>query len=102
MIPKRIYLTEQELQDTATCERMVSCNESYGDITEEYINLKQIWHDVSEEPTGRYWRIMCQDEEGGCWVENRNNAMLLHNTWDEYVAVEIVVKWAYVIDLLPK
>ena len=39
MLPKKIYLTEQELQDTITCVRMVSIDEPYRDMTEEYTNL---------------------------------------------------------------
>ena len=48
MLPKKIYLTEQELQDTITCERMVSIDEPYRDMTEEYTNLNQVWTDANE------------------------------------------------------
>lgn len=65
-------------------------------------DLSSLWHDVNEEPEGDYWRILCQDEMNGCWVENRVDAMLLHNTWNEYTATELLVKWAYINDLLPK
>ena len=61
-----------------------------------------VWHDVSEEPVGNNWKILCQDEMNGCWVENRVDAMLLHNTWNEYAGIEMLVKWAYIRDLLPK
>ena len=61
-----------------------------------------IWYEASKEPEGNNWRILCQDEEGGCWVENRDEVMRLHNTWDEYAATELVVKWAYISDILPK
>ena len=69
---------------------------------EECLNLSSVWHSADEEPVGGYWRILCQDEEDGCWVENSNDAIRLHNTWNEYVAIELVVKWAYIRDLLPK
>lgn len=61
-----------------------------------------VWHDASEEPVGNNWKILCQDEMNGCWVENRVDAMLLHNTWNEYAGIEMLVKWAYIRDLLPK
>lgn len=61
-----------------------------------------LWHDASEEPVGNNWKILCQDEMNGCWVENRVDAMLLHNTWNEYAGIEMLVKWAYINDLLPK
>ena len=63
---------------------------------------ENIWHDASEEPVGNKWKILCQDEMNGCWVENRVDAMLLHNTWNEYAGIEMLVKWAYINDLLPK
>ena len=65
-------------------------------------DTSSLWHSADEEPVGGYWRILCQDEEDGCWVENSNDAIRLHNTWNEYVAIELVVKWAYIRDLLPK
>ena len=61
-----------------------------------------VWHSADKRPEGKYWRILCQDEEGGCWVENKNDAMRLHNTWSGYAGIEMLVKWAYIKDLLPK
>lgn len=61
---------------------------------------KSVWHPASEEPSGKDWRIMCQDEDGGCWIDNRIDAMLLHNTWNEYAVTEAVVKWAYIDELI--
>lgn len=63
---------------------------------------KNVWHQADEEPQGNNWKILCQDEENGCWVENRTDAIDIHNTWNEYVEIEMVVKWAYISDLLPK
>lgn len=63
---------------------------------------KNVWHDASEEPKGNYWKILCQDEEGSCWVEERGDMVYSHNTWNEYIEIEMVVKWAYISDLLPK
>ena len=65
-------------------------------------DTSSLWHDASEEPVGNNWKILCQDEMNGCWVENRVDAMLLHNTWNEYAGIEMLVKWAYIRDLLPK
>ena len=61
-----------------------------------------VWHPVSEEPQGNNWKILCQDEENDCWAENRTDAIDLHNAWNEYVEIEMVVKWAYISDILPK
>lgn len=65
------------------------------------VNLNDVWHDKSEEPGGYNWSILCQDTGGSCWVENMF-VVLLHNTWAEYTAIEMVAKWAYIKDLLPK
>ena len=59
-----------------------------------------VWHQADKEPQGNNWKILCQDEDGGCWVENKNDAMRLHNTWNEYAAIEMVVKWAYINELI--
>lgn len=69
---------------------------------DKHPDISALWHPVSEEPQGNSWKILCQDEENGCWVENRTDAIDLHNTWNEYVEIEMVVKWAYISDLLPK
>ena len=68
---------------------------------EECLNLSSLWHPASEEPAGNNWKILCQDEMNGCWVENRVDAMLLHNNWNEYAACECIIRWAYISDLLP-
>lgn len=63
---------------------------------------KNVWHSADEEPGDKDWKILCEDEEGGCWVEYETQAIRLHNNWKEYTAIEMVVKWAYISDLLPK
>lgn len=72
------------------------------DFADNNPDLSSLWHNASEEPVGNKWKILCQDEMNGYWVENRVNAMLLHNTWNEFAGIEMVVRWAYISDLLPK
>lgn len=97
MIPKKIYLNEQELHDAITCERMVSCNEPCRDMTEEYINLKQIWHDASEEPDHNRTIVITT-------VTNQVGIIPLGDNfvwfWD--LSKDSVRMWAYISDLLPK
>ena len=62
---------------------------------------KNVWHPASEEPEGDNWSIICQGTGGNCWLEIMFD-VLMHNTWDEYVEEEMIVKWAYINDLLPK
>ena len=64
--------------------------------------LANLWRGASEEPKGDNWKILCVDVYDKCWVDNRVNAFLLHNKWDEYAAIELVKMWAYIDDLLPK
>ena len=61
-----------------------------------------VWHDASEEPQGYNRPFLCQDTGGGFWVENMFVVLRTYNTWNEYVKIEMVDKWAYIEDLSPK
>ena len=104
MKPKKIYLNEQELHDAITCERMVSCNEPYRDMTEEYINLRQIWHDASEEPEIGS-NIVAIDSDGIWWdIQPYSDCDYDWNGlkgWRSCVRTYDIQKWAYISDLLP-
>lgn len=69
--------------------------------SDEHPDLSSLWHKASEEPQGYNCSILCQDTEGNCWVENMF-VVLPHNTWDEYIKIEMVDKWAYIEDFIPK
>ena len=58
------------------------------------------WHDASEEPQGNNWHILCQNEMDGYCLESR--VFMLNDPWKEFVEEEMIVKWAYIKDLLPK
>lgn len=90
------------------------CNYSYGRIynaeiasfeagakwAEEHLNLSSPWHQASEEPVGRGWRIICEDEEGKYWIKDWADVIQIHYIWNEYVKAEMIVKWAYVDELI--
>ena len=59
---------------------------------------KNVWHKASEEPAGRDWKILCEDESGNCWVASRRNGY----NWKKFAENEALTRWAYVSDLLPK
>lgn len=61
---------------------------------------KNIWHHASEEPQGTDWRIICQDEEGKFWIKDWADVILLYNTWNTYVTIEKLIKWAYIDELI--
>ena len=65
-------------------------------------HLKNVWHDASEEPAGRDWRILCEDESGKCWVASRRDAFTIGYNWQEFAEDEALTRWAYVSELLPK
>lgn len=97
MIPKKIYLNEQELHDAIIFERMVSCNEPYGDMTKEYVNISQFWHDASEEPNHNRTIVITT-------VTNQVEIIPLGDNfvWFWNLSKDSVRMWAYISDLLPK
>ena len=97
MIPRKIYLRENELKDQFMCERMVSCDASIGSCNIEYTNLSQIWHDAVEEPkeatdilfvskNGKVHKVSKIDNSLFDWLKDNDG----------------IDKWAYISDLLPK
>ena len=113
---KRMMNREEEILN-ASADTFISCGDEFTRAikmlwvtafiagaawADKHPDISALWHPASEEPQGNNWKILCQDEENGCWVENRTDAIDLHNTWNEYVEIEMVVKWAYISDLLPK
>lgn len=99
MIPKKIYLNKQELHDAITCERMVSCNEPYRDMTEEYVNLRQIWHDASEKPHAKKWLLVQLDKDDYKILCLKD---LYIDLWCDWCKIFNFIHWAYIDDLLPK
>lgn len=97
MIPKKIYLNEEELKDNYTCERMVSCDAPIGNCNVEYTDLSQVWHDASEEPKLiNYWILV---------LDYKNKVIVTisgYGKWRGFVKKNGIVRWAYVADILPK
>lgn len=118
MIPKKIYLSKEELEGVLTGERMGSIDEPYDVMTEEYVNLKQVWHDASEEPLDKDKRILSYSEDFDYFIMAFPNHLMIdvfhiskerkYNfngeffDWSKIVAYFILTKWAYISDLLPK
>ena len=69
---------------------------------DEHPNLESLWHDACEEPQGEY-KIICQDEFEHVWLTDWREVVKQHASgWEEYVACECIVNWAYVSDIMPK
>ena len=69
---------------------------------DEHPNFGSVWHEPSEEPEGDYCDILHQDENGCCWIESKADVMQLYDTWNEFIEIETIIRWAFVSDLLPK
>ena len=39
-------------------------------------------------------------EEGKFWIKDWADVILLYNTWNTYVTIEKLVKWAYIDELI--
>lgn len=96
MLPKKIYLRKEELQEQFMCERMVSCDVPIGSCNVEYTDLSQVWHDATEKPN-KDMVLLLKDKYG------YHIMTLDHNcNWVTYAEGLGVQKWAYIDDLLPK
>lgn len=109
MIPKRIYLREAEFDDLFTSERMVSCDEPYSDLTVEFTNLSEVWHDASEMPKENYKNIIYQTNYYSMYNVHitfiptcLRSCKITSRSWNEFVKEVNMKKWAYIDDLLPK
>lgn len=102
MIPMKIYLTKQELQDTTTCEKMVSIEEPYRDMIMEYIDINQMWYDTSKEPKDGSHILMQYNYEGDKELKSFHIKYNKYMDWQKLVRFYGISRWAYVSDLLPK
>ena len=69
---------------------------------DEHPNLESLWHKASEEPQGEY-EIIYQDEFNHVWLSTyRKDIEQYKNWWEECVACNYIIRWAYISDLLPK
>lgn len=74
---------------------------------DENINLESLWHDAEEEPEEANWLILCFDEDGNCWLYSKyqmslDNDELGRTGWKDFINYDLVTKWTYVKDLVPK
>ena len=111
---KRLMSREEQLQQTA--EEWADYYKHAEDSC-DYISIrvaykegaawadkhpKNVWHQADEEPQGRDWRILCEDESGKCWVASRRDAFTIGYNWQEFAEDEALTRWAFIKDLLPK
>ena len=108
MIPKKIYLRKEELDDLFTSERMVSCDEPYRDINVEFTNLSEVWHNASEIPQENHKNIIYQTNYHSMYNVHiafiptcLRSCKITSRNWDEFVKEVNMRRWAYINALLP-
>lgn len=76
--------------------------DKYDDVQWADKNLKNIWHNVSEEPKCKELLIIYCEDIGGLPID----ALIYHGTgdcpWKELVKICSITYWAYAKDILPK
>ena len=96
MLPKKIYLNYVNENDVGKnwSEEPISASDCEMD-NREYTDLSQVWHDPSKKPVqGRMILVLFKSGNLTSW----------RSTLDIIAAFEknIVLRWAYVDDLIPK
>lgn len=62
-----------------------------------------IWHDASEVPASDYYtQIVYQDKSGMCWFATNQERFEYDWDWARFASAHLMVRWAYIRDLLPK
>jgi hypothetical protein len=107
-IPQRIYikdsqLTQCEVDGVADVRINATPFKTYKGKLCEYVNLKALWHDVSEIPEEGE-QILYTATEGGEIVAIKVTTTALYDfiPWNEVVRDFNISKWCYIEDLLPK
>ena len=65
------------------------------------INLKNLWHDPSEEPQDDL-ELIIYEYKDNFWFTKKQNIIKYHDSWKNFVVSEQMLLWAYVKDLFPK
>lgn len=69
-------------------------------------NLEKLWHDASEEPLLEEKEIIFLDKQDIIFIPERFDNIFLYMfekvSWEKYVDLLEINKWAYISDLLPK
>lgn len=73
---------------------------------DEHPNLEKLWHDASEEPLLEDKEIIFLNEQDIAYISERFGGtftyMLEELSWERFVELLRISKWAYIDDLLPK
>ena len=83
----------------------MSCNDSLKTADAEP-NIENLWHDANDEPLLEGKEIIFLNNYDLAYITERFGGtfsdMLEDYSWEKYVNLCKITKWAYVSDLLPK
>ena len=83
----------------------MSCNDSLKTADVEP-NIESLWHDANDEPLLEGKEIIFLNNYDLAYITERFGGtfsdMLEDYSWEKYVNLCKITKWAYVSDLLPK
>ena len=73
---------------------------------DEHPNLESLWHDASEEPLLEEKEIIFLNKQDIIYISEKLDGIFLYMfekfSWEKYVDLLEISKWAYIDDLLPK
>ena len=73
---------------------------------DEHPNLERLWHDASEEPLLEEKEIIFLNKQDIIYISEKLDGIFLYMfekvSWEKYVDLLEISKWAYISDLLPK
>lgn len=106
IFPKKVYLNHEEddkigtLCSSLSAEKPVN-SADYHFEQREYVDLSQVWHDAEERPrvpNGYRWVRILVHGKATAETVSYGDGWKWRNLCEEYM----LLKWAYVSDLLPK
>ena len=69
-------------------------------------NFEKLWHDISEEPLLEEKEIIFLNKQDIIYISEKLDGIFLYMfekfSWEKYVDLLEISKWAYIDDLLPK
>ena len=101
------YIKGKSLVQSTTMGLCKSAFIEGANWADKNVNLESLWHNAEEEPEEANWLILCFDEKDNCWLYSKyhmsfDNDELGRTGWKDFINYELVTKWAYVKDLVPK
>lgn len=66
------------------------------------VDMSKIWHDASEKPEDDCKQILYQEKIGTYGIIVKHDWDLVNISWEDFSSANLMSRWAYISDLLPK